>query len=110
MKTIDYDKEYDILFLHKGFAKDEKFGTNIDIGDFILDVSTKKRIVGIEIHDASKFFKDFNIEKSVLNNIVDANFHAQTRVNAIMISMTLKAKEKENIAKIRVPLTSAISI
>ncbi len=39
-KIITYDEENDILAIHKGFNKDEKFDGCIDVGDIILDLST----------------------------------------------------------------------
>lgn len=60
---MNYDAENDILFMHKGFSKYEKFKGNIDAGDIVLDMSTKGRIVGIEILNASEFLKAFKIGK-----------------------------------------------
>ena len=45
---VYYDKENDILSIHKGFSSDEKFKGNIDVGKLILDVSTQGKIRGIE--------------------------------------------------------------
>lgn len=105
-KIIAYDKEQDILTIHKGFSRDERFKGNIDVGDIVLDISTKGRIRGIEIMDASHFFKDFRIPKTALKELVDAQFQAQLKPNAIMIGFFLKSKsfEMESPAKVRVPL------
>jgi uncharacterized protein YuzE len=104
MKRISYDKENDLLFIHKGFYENEKFKTNIDIGDLILDLSTKKRIVGIEIINASEFLKEFGIGKSTMENMEDAKFEAQIKPNSIIIGLKLKTKKEEIPAKIAVPL------
>ena len=53
-RIISYDKENDILVAHKGFSEGERFKGNIDIGDLVLDMSTKMRVRGIEISNASK--------------------------------------------------------
>lgn len=37
-----YDKKHDILAIHKGFLR-EKFKGNLDVGDLILDISTRNR-------------------------------------------------------------------
>jgi len=39
--TVAYDKENDILFVHKGFSIDEEFKGNIDVGSLILDIPAK---------------------------------------------------------------------
>jgi uncharacterized protein YuzE len=105
-KIISYDKEYDILSIHKGFSSDEKFKGNIDVGELILDVSTKGRIRGIEIINATKYFKDFKIGKEILENIADVQFNASLNPNRIVIGILIKAKHiKEELpAKIAVPL------
>lgn len=105
-KLVFYDKENDILSIHKGFNIDEKFKGNIDVGKLILDVSTKGRIVGLEIMNATNFLKEFDIEKKILETLVDAEFNASTKSDRIIVSIALKAKniEQKIPAKIVVPL------
>jgi len=109
-KIVSYDKENDILSIHKGFSRDEKFKGNIDVGELILDVSTKGRIKGIEIINATKFFKDFDIGGKILENILDAQFTASLKPNRIMLGIVIKAKniKKEIPAKIAVPLETPV--
>lgn len=101
---ISYDKKNDVLFIHKGFSKDEKFKGNIDVGDIVLDMSTKGRIRGIEILNASEFLKTFNIRKSVLTNLDDARFKTQTRHNGIVIELVFISHKKEIPTKIALPI------
>jgi len=105
-KLVFYDKENDILSVHKGFSSDEKFKGNIDIGELVLDVSTKGRIRGIEIMNATKFLKEFSAGKKILESLMDADFNALIKPNSIIVSIVLKAKniEQEIPAKIVVPL------
>lgn len=105
-KIISYDKKNDILFIHKGFTTDERFRGNIDAGDLVLDVSTKGRIKGIEIMNASHFLKEFKIEKNTLENLTNAKFNVTIRPDSIIIGILFVAKNKKEIpAKIAVPLT-----
>jgi len=104
-----YDKENDILSIHKGFSADEKFKGNIDIGNLILDVSTKGRIRGIEIINVTKLIKNLGgipIEKHMLENINTANFTATINPNGVIIGIVLKPKnlEQEIRTNIAVPL------
>lgn len=104
--STSYDEENDILSIHKGFSSDERFKGNIDIGELILDVSTKGRIKGIEVINATKFFREFSIDKENLKNITDAQFNTTLRPNSIIVGITIKAKnvDHEMPAKIAVPL------
>lgn len=105
-KIVSYDENNDILVIHKGFSSDEKFKGNIDMGELILDVSTAGRIRGIEVINASEFFKDFNVDKKNLQEIVDANFNASVKSSRILIGIFIKVKnvKQEIAAKIAVPL------
>ncbi|HLC98411.1 MAG TPA: DUF2283 domain-containing protein [Candidatus Nanoarchaeia archaeon] len=107
---ISYDEENDILAVHKGFSSDERFKGNIDAGDLILDVSTKGRVRGIEILNATKFFKEFGIGKEMLENIEHAHFNANLKPDCIILGIVIKAKnvEKEMPAKVAVPLEVAV--
>lgn len=105
MKTIDYNKKYDILTIHNGFEKDERFESNIDIGDLVLDVSTTGKIRGIEILNASDFLQEWGVTKSLLKELADAKFTAIRKHNAIIISLTILASDAREIpAKIAVPV------
>jgi len=104
-KMLFYDKETDIFSIHKGFSANEKFKGNIDAGDLVLDVSTKGKIRGIEVLNAAKFFKEFNISEEKLENIIEADFDASIKPNGIFIGITIKSKNcGEMQAKIAVPL------
>jgi uncharacterized protein YuzE len=91
-KKVSYDRRNDILSIHSGFSKDERFRGNIDAGDLILDVSTKKRVRGIEILDASSFLKEFGITEESLSEMTDAEFSAQMRPEGISIGLLIKSK------------------
>lgn len=105
-KIVSYDENNDILMIHKGFSKDEKFKGNIDVGELILDVSTKGKIRGVEIINATNFFKEFEISKKILKDIIDANFNTNIKPNSIILGIIIKAKniKQEIPAKIAVPL------
>ena len=107
---ISFDEENDILSAHKGFSSDEKFKGNIDIGELILDVSTKGRIRGIEVINATRFFREFSIDKETLRNITDVQFNTTMRPNSIIVGIVIKARnvDHELPAKIAVPLEAPI--
>ena len=105
-KIISYDKENDILSIHKGFTSDEQFKGNIDLGDIILDVSTKKRVKGIEIMHATNVLQEFHIDQHSLTSLSNADFSATIKPQSIIISIILKVKDglQDIPVKIAVPL------
>jgi len=110
-KTMNYDKQNDMFAVHNGFFQDEEFETNIEIGDLILDVSTKNRIVGIEILDASEYLKGFlktNNIKELLENMKDATLIVETKKKnteiILLIISELPEKKKEIRSKIVIPV------
>jgi len=102
MKEVSYDKENDILFMHKGFSNDDGFKGNLNIGDLVLDISKKGKVRGVEIFNASTFFKEFKIGPSVIENIEDAKFDAAIKATGVTIGFLFKTKQKELPAKIAV--------
>ena len=109
-KMLFYDKENDIFSVHKGFSANEKFKGNIDAGDLILDVSTKGKIRGIEVLNATKFFKEFDIDEEKLENITEADFDASIKPNGVFIGIAIKSKNhREMQAKIAVPLEEPVT-
>ena len=111
-KVVSYDKESDILVVHRGYTSDEKFKGNIDVGDIVLDVSTNGKIRGIEVFNASQFLKAFvekGNEESILSKIIDADFNTTVKPNGIIISLVIKSKNQSEVpATIAVPLEKPI--
>lgn len=105
-KLVYYDKENDIFVVHKGFSSDEKFKGNIEAGQLILDISTKERVVGIEIMRATAFFKLCNIHQKVIEELEDARFIITMKPNGFILKLGLKTKQhlEEIPATIAVPL------
>ncbi|MEK6864808.1 MAG: DUF2283 domain-containing protein [Nanoarchaeota archaeon] len=106
MKEVSYDKEFDILALHKGFGKGEKFQGNLDVGDLILDISTKGNIRGVEILNVSEFLGDYGITKEILKNLVTARFNTVIRPSGITLSLFFLAKNRKQ----EIPAKIAIAV
>ncbi len=61
---INYDKEFDVLYIYKG---DEKSKHSIKMFDnFIVDVNFNYKVIGLEIFNASKVL---NVSKHELENV-----------------------------------------
>lgn len=66
MVKVEYDSEFDILYISKG----EKAAFSINLLDnFILDISHDRKITGLEILNASKVLK---MDKAELENVKEA--------------------------------------
>ncbi|MCD4759907.1 DUF2283 domain-containing protein [archaeon] len=103
-KIITYDEENDILAIHKGFNKDEKFDGCIDVGDIILDLSTKGNIRGIEFLNATEILADYKITKEALSNLKKADFLAKGTKHGITIRIKFLINKKEIPALISMPI------
>ncbi len=103
-KIITYDSVHDILFMHNVYKSDEKFKGNIDIGDFILDISTKGLIRGIEVLNATEHLKQFGITKKMLEDMEGGKFMARGSKSGIMIAIKFDIKSKEVPASFAVPI------
>ena len=52
--SIDYDEENDSLF---AYSSDSKSHGAVEAGNFVFDLDDKGNLVGLEVLDASEFFK-----------------------------------------------------
>ena len=101
IKTIDYDSENDIFSINNG----EKVKTSIDIGDFVLDVSHKNFICGIEVMDASE---NLGISKKFLSNIKNITMSVNYNTNNVYVLLAMTFKDKEKEVNMSIPLTLSL--
>lgn len=83
-----YDKESDILSV----GKNEKVKFSIDIGEIILDVSSRGSIIGA---DFLNFSKNFKMSKKEISEIHKAIFNVKYNPNYILVMIMLYRKQKE---------------
>ena len=98
IKTIDYDLDNDILFLSNG----EKVKSSLDVGDFILDVSSDNLSCGIEIMDASE---NLGIAKEFLNQVQNIKMSVNYKTNNVLVLLMMTFKREGQIVNIPIPLT-----
>ncbi len=86
-KKAYYDQEGDILFVHKGYTKNDPFAGNVDSGDVILDISKYGKVRGIEILNASNFLKDLDVDdcKQILDHVKDITFESKIVRGTLML-------------------------
>ena len=98
IKTIDYDAKNDVFSISNG----EKVKASLDIGDFILDVSHKNLICGIEIMDASE---NLGISKEVLGTIRNMKMSVTYKTNHVYVLLIIVFKKEDKEVNIPIPLT-----
>ena|SRR3989344_447208 len=98
IKTIGYDSDNDIFFISDG----EKVKASLDIGDFVLDVSHKNLICGIEIMDASE---NLGVPKEILKRIKSMKMSVTYTTNHAHVLLVITFVEKHVEVNIPIPLT-----
>ena len=95
--NFDYDFENDSLFL---FDPKSKSKASIELDDFIIDFNSRKEVSGIELLNASSFFKGVDLEgktidKQMLKGIQDCKIEITPKSNFIVIKFLLLFKSKK---------------
>ncbi len=101
IKTIDYDSDNDIFFISDG----EKVKASLDVGDFVLDVSHKNLISGIEIMDASE---NLGVSKEILKNIQNMKMSVNYQTNHVYVLLMISFKKKGKDVNVQIPLTLSL--
>ncbi len=99
---FDYDEENDILFIHKK----DKIKGSVDIADFIVDISTDEKVVGLEIMNATEHLEKLGImnAKEVLKTIKNASLRAFYRQDGVVIYFSIVSEKTAE------PVSSSIAM
>lgn len=81
---FDYDYLNDILFFK---VKEREYAKSIEFDRFVVDVDEENFIVGMQIFDASEYFK---ISKESIRNIRSWQFQAEVEENRLEIRLTFQ--------------------
>ena len=94
---FDYDPEIDDLFIYYSNSKSKG---SIEIGDIILDLNSKKELVGIELLNASKFIDN----KEILKGLKECKLEIRKQNGWMILKLKLIGKNKEIEPIINIPL------
>jgi uncharacterized protein YuzE len=99
---FDYDSENDSLFVYRK----AKIRGSIDIGYFVIDISSEGRVIGVEILNVSKVLKNLGIgsPKEFMNNIKNAGFRAVYQPDSIIVYFMILSKVRQVTSSIAVPV------
>ncbi len=90
--TVSYYCDEDILRILKvKIVKD-----SARIGDVILDFDNERRIVGLEIMNATEFFEAFDLSREDLDNIESAKLSVNYSKDWAIVKISLSIPEREN--------------
>lgn len=97
---FDYDYENDSLFLYDPKSKSK---ASIEIDDLIVDFNRDKDVAGIELLNATRFFKDIRIEGSVvtkkmLKDIQQCKVEMIRRDSFIVFKLLILFKHEKRIS------------
>lgn len=108
-KKVKYDKNQDILYVHKG----GKEADSLPIGDFIVEFSHDNKVVGIEVLNASKNLSaitEHDISKEDLQSIMDADVRMSTsgRLALVFLKFVYKKKGTKKEEKIHLNMPESV--
>ena len=93
-KTIfHYDDFSDRLFISCK-SRSEKVTGSIRILNLIIDFTGENKTVGIEISQASKYLESLNIDSKILNNLTNAEFVFQQKIDGYLIYFILQTENQ----------------
>jgi uncharacterized protein YuzE len=89
--VVTYDFQNDILYMS---AKQREYEFSEEVDELVIDLDKNKKIIGLEIFDASE---KFNIDKVKLQNLKGSKwlFEADKKKLYIKISLTIILRNKE---------------
>jgi len=100
MVKIEYDAEFDILYIYKE-RKKVKFSIEA-LDNFVIDIGFDGNVVGLEIHNTLKTLK---VSKSELKNLEEAKLATIRGKDFYGVIFGLRFKEVNLESELRVPIT-----
>lgn len=88
---FDYDFKHDILFFK---VKDREYAKSIELDNITIDIDKEKFVVGIQIFEASKFFR---VSKDIILKIQKWEFEANIHENRLEFRLTFLMKFRNKI-------------
>ena len=101
---IDYDDEFDDLFIYR---QDTKSDISLNIADFVVDVQKNGTLTGIEIMKASNTLTQLlskKVTKEELQKITDVKMNVSSRENALYVSIIVSTKLNGTASQMTIPL------
>jgi len=98
---FSYDSDNDDLLIYDSSSKSKG---SVEMGDIILDYDNNKKLVGVQIMNASVFLK--NVSESgqdLLDNLTECSFEVKDQKNMKIVKIILKSNNSCVESVISVP-------
>lgn len=108
-KKIRYDKENDILYVHKG----KKEADSLPIGDYIVEFSHDNKVVGMEVLNASSnlsMMLEDRISPEDLDSIIDADVRMKRSGRLAVVFLNFIYRHGKEKRKGRIPINMPESV
>ncbi|HLD15294.1 MAG TPA: DUF2283 domain-containing protein [Candidatus Nanoarchaeia archaeon] len=96
---FNYDGLNDLLYVYK--QNSEVYST-VMVGEFHLEFSRDGEVVGVEILKASDLLKEYDVSKSLLNNLDGIKIRVVVRSDSLIVFLVIGAMNKER----SIPITT----
>jgi hypothetical protein len=98
--NFDYDLENNSLFMYDPKSKTK---ASVEIEDMVIDYNSKMQISGVELLNATQFFKDLSFEKTkitkkLLKEIIDCKVEIISKSNYYILKLVLSFESNKQIA------------
>jgi uncharacterized protein YuzE len=103
----DYDEDSDILNIHRNR---KKVAGSAELGDFTIDFDRDGTVVGVEILNASGFFRRIAISKDQLAGLQTAAFSITSKGTLTLIWVRIAAGDVEQTVPIPAPVVAAAAV
>lgn len=106
---FNYDEISDSLIVSRK-QPGEKCHGGVELGNLIIDFTSKGKIINVEIQNISKFLQTININPEILTNLDDVDLVVQREKGAAAIFILLQGPElKQTVSLGRIPYVKKLS-
>lgn len=94
---FNYDSVNDLLYVYK--PNSEVYST-VMVGEFHLEFNREAEVVGLEILNASDLLKEYDVSKSLLNNLEGIKIRVVVRSDSLIVFLLINSMDKEKSVSI----------
>jgi uncharacterized protein YuzE len=99
-----YDEEVDDLIISNRMVE-EKVDKNYMFDDFVISVTNKGKILGLEIRNISRLLKEYGINPEILERFKGVELIVTPKKDFIAITISFEIPEETHIIERKIPIT-----
>ena len=101
-QNFHYDKLSDSLVVSNR-QENETIRESFEVGDMIVSLTGKGKIVAIEIREVSSFLESCNVKSDVLDKLKNVELRIVPKKNMILLILKIEFEEKEFFLSKEIP-------